>query len=381
MLRAVLALCVSVTVAVVAQERVTFEGLPALVVSNDKLHLTVVQRGGAMIQLTLADDPERINPLWNPYWIAREAGLTPPTSLARGHFICLDGFGPASPAERAAGLMNHGEAYTLPWELTSYQKQNGVTTARFAVKLPLVQENLTRTLRLVDGEQVVWVDSEVENLLSFDRPVFWGEHATISAPFLEPGKVAVDMPVARAKTKAHGMQPNPTRQLTDYADFEWPLAPTVDGGSLDMRTAPMKAGTVDHTTALLDPSRRLVFVTALHTDKQLMIGWVFRRDEFPWVQTWLQNPGSNRMTRGLEFATQPFDLARADVLRNGPLFGAPVFRILPAKSTITSSFLMFYTRVPDGFQKTDDVRLENGVLTIEDRQTGRTIRLPASRPL
>lgn len=378
--RAVVAFCLCLTVAL-AQERGAFEGLPAIVLSNDKLQMTIVTEGGAMTQLTLADDAAKINPLWNPYWIAREAKLNAPTSLARGHFICLDGFGPASPAERAAGLMNHGEAYTLPWRLTSYEKQRGVASATFAVTLPLVQENLTRTVRLVDGEQVIWVDTEVENLLAFDRPVFWGEHATISAPFLEPGKVAIDMPVVKAKTKGHGMQPNPTRQLKDYVDFTWPAAPTVDGGTLDMRTAPMRAETVDHTTSLLDPSRRLVFVTALHPEKQLMIGWVFRREEFPWVQTWLQYPGPNRMTRGLEFATQPFDLTRADVLRNGPLFDTPVFRILPAKSKIAASFLMFYTRVPTGFQRVDDVRLENGTLIIDDLGRRVTIRLPASRPL
>ena len=87
------------------------------------------------------------------------------------------------------------------------------------------------------------------------------------------------------------------------------------------------------------------------------------------------------MARGLEFATQPFDLPRADVLKAGPLFDTPVFRILPARSTIASSFLMFYTRVPDGFQKVDDVRLEGGTLTIEDRAAARRITLAASHPL
>jgi hypothetical protein len=108
---------------------------------------------------------------------------------------------------------------------------------------------------------------------------------------------------------------------------------------------------------------------------------VFRREEFPWVQTWLSNPGGGRMTRGLEFATQPFDLPRAEVLRAGPLFDTPVFRILPAKSTITSTFLMFYTTVPDGFLKVDDVQLGGGKLVIEDRTNNRTITLPASRSL
>jgi hypothetical protein len=91
------------------------------------------------------------------------------------------------------------------------------------------------------------------------------------------------------------------------------------------------------------------------------------------------SPSPNGFPR--KIATQPFDLPRAEVLRAGPLFDTPVFRILPAKSTITSTFLMFYTTVPDGFLKVDDVQLGGGKLVIEDRTNNRTITLPASRSL
>ena len=273
----------------------------------------------------------------------------------------------------------HGEAHTLPWELKSSRKEGRTASAAFSVNLPLSHEVFTRTFSVVDGENIVWIDSELTNLLAFDRPIFWGEHATISAPFLEPGKVAVDMPASKSKTKAY--QPAPVRRLQSFVDFTWPMAPTLDGKSFDVRTAPMSPNTTDHTTTLLDPSRRLAFVTALHLEKKLMIGWVFRREEYPWVQTWLSYPGLNRMARGIEFATQPFDLTRAEVLKNGPLFDSPVFRIAPAKSKIASSFLMFYTAVPDGFQKVDDVQLSGGKLIIEDRTNKKTITLAASRTL
>lgn len=375
-----LCLCLCLTVTAFAQQSAVFEEGPALVLANDKVELTVMTEGGAMAQILLAGDKEKINPLWNPYWIARQAGLKPPANLYRGHFVCIDGFGPVSAEERAAGLPMHGEAYTLPWQLLSDQKTGNTRSAAFAVNLPIAQERFTRTFHIVDGENIVWVDSSVTSLLGFDRPVFWGEHATISAPFLEPGNVAVDMPAVKAKTKAYPSQGTPPRHLRSFVDFTWPMAPTVDGQTFDMRTAPIKAGT-EHTTTLLDPSRRLVFVTALHPDKQLLIGWVFRREEFPWVQTWLSYPGPNRMTRGLEFSTQPFDLTRAEVLKNGPLFDSPVLRILPAKSTLTSSFLMFYTSVPEGFLKVDDVQLTGGKLVIDDRANKRTISLAASRSL
>jgi hypothetical protein len=352
-----------------------------LVLSNDKVALTIISEGGAMAHIVLADDNEKINPLWNPYALARLGGVNRPTSAARGHFVCIDGFGPVSAEERAAGMPFHGEAYVLPWTLQSHQKAGSTSSAAFSVALPLAHETFRRTYHLVDGESVVWVDSEVTSLLSFDRPVFWAEHATVSAPFLEPGKVAVDMPVTRGKTKAVPEKANPPRQLRSYVDFTWPMAPAVDGSLFDVRTAPMKPNTTEHVTNLVDPSRRLGFVTALHPEKRLLIGWVFRREEYPWVQTWLSYPGTSRMARGLEFATQPFDLPRAEVLRNGPLFDSPVFRILPAKSTITSSFLMFYTSVPDGFLKVDDVQLTGGKLVIEDRANRKTVTLAASRSL
>jgi hypothetical protein len=276
----------------------------------------------------------------------------------------------------------HGEAHRLPWRQESYGKEGGLLSAAFSVSLPLSHERLTRTYRVADGENIVWVESEVENLLSFDRPVFWGEHATIGAPFLEPGKVVVDMPAQRAKTKAYPEQASTAnRQLRSFTDFTWPMAPTRDGQTFDVRSAPMKPGTTDHTTSLIEPGKTLGFVTALHLEQRLLIGWVFRREEFPWVQTWLSYPAPGRMARGLEFATQPFDLPRADVLKAGPLFDTPVFRLLPAKSKITATFLMFYTRVPDGFQKVDDIRLEGGTLVIEDRASARRIALAASRRL
>ena len=153
--------------------------------------------------------------------------------------MCLDGFGPVSAEERAAGLPFHGEAYMLPWALQSSQKTGNTRSAAFSVTLPIAQETFARTYHIVDGENIVWVDSAVTSLLAFDRPVFWAEHATVSAPFLEPGKVAVDMPVTRGKTKAVPAQANPPRQLRSYTDFTWPMAPTVDGQLFDLRTAPM----------------------------------------------------------------------------------------------------------------------------------------------
>src|SRR5262245_17123014 len=271
MLRVILLVAV-LGAAAVAQQQAVFEGQPATRLSSDKLNLLVHSQGGAMASLTFAGQSDDLSPLWNPIRLAREAKLNPPTSLSRGHFICVDGFGPSSAEERAAGLPMHGEAQGLPWTRESFGSRDGSASARYSVRLPLAQEVLTRTYRVMRGENIVWVDNELENLLALDRPVFWGEHATVGAPFLEPGKVVVDMPVQKAKTKAY-VPPQPgaaTRQLQSLVDFDWPMAPTLDGKRFDLRSAPMTPNSLEHSTSLMDTKRRLAFATALNVERRLI---------------------------------------------------------------------------------------------------------------
>ena len=233
----------------------TFEEVPALLISNDKIELTVLSDGGALANLILRDDPEKLSPYWNPKRYAREAGRKH-SGYALGHFVCVDGFGPVSPEEKEAGLTGHGEAHTLAWDTKSVRRDGQAAVLTQAVKLPILQEIFTRTLRIVDGENVVYVDSELESLLGFDRPVNWGEHATIGSPFLEAAVTVVDMPAARAQTRRDTFA-LPGR-MARGEDFTWPIAPLADGGKVDVRAAPPTVNTIDHTTCLMDPSRKLV---------------------------------------------------------------------------------------------------------------------------
>jgi hypothetical protein len=356
-----------------------FEGRPAVVFTNNRLELTVLKQGNSLADLVLRDDPERLSPLWNPVRMAREAGQKPPLGAGLGHFLCVDGFGGVSVEERAAGMPGHGEAHTVQWELVSADKRGGTGAATFSATLPLVQETLRRTIRMVDGENVVYVETELESLLAFDRPVCWAEHATIGSPFLEPGKTVVDMSAVRGKTRPHSDRPGRAgHRLASSRDFNWPLAPGLDGQLIDLRAAPLEPNSMDHTTCLMDPARELVFVTALHAEKRLLLGYVFKREEYPWLQSWEHYPQNLKLARGLEFSTLPFDVPRREAIQTNSLFDTPTYRWLPARSKIGSRFLMFYTRTPEGFSRIDDVTLENGRLTIEDRKAGKRMALPAS---
>ncbi len=358
----------------------TFESRQATVVENSKIQLQVLDRGGAFVSFTLNDDPEKLNPLWNPAALARERNIPQRFGDSLGHFVCVDGFGPSSKEEQAAGLSGHGEAHRQPWQRLSATNSGGLQQIEWRASLPLVQETFTRRLELVEGEQVVYVDSTLESQLAFDRPANWAEHATIGYPFLKPQVTVVDASVGRCQTRPHQNIPR-NRTLLGGQEFTYPVAPLQAGGTRDLRAVPAPPDSMDHTGCALDPGRRLAFVTAINTESRLMLGYVFRREEYPWLQEWLNYPSNLALTRGLEFGTQPYDVSRRQTVEMGTLFGVPTFKWLPAKGKLSSRFLMFLTKVPAGFTKVDDVRHENGQLIIEDRQSKQTVALKASRPL
>ncbi len=281
-----------------------YEGTPSLTLSNGRLTLTVLVKGSTVAGLVLADDAEKLSPYWNPARMARELGRTAPADGALGHFVCVDGFGPVSSEERAAGLPGHGEAHLQAFAVRS-RKQAGVAEVTLSAQLPLAMESLSRTFRMVDGENVVYVESTLESLLGFDHPMQWAEHATVGSPFLEPGATVFDVSGMKSQNRPYTESANPRgetqRRLASGADFTWPSAPGKDGQTIDMRATPENPHYMDHTTTLLDPAREFAWTAALNLKKRLLLGYLFRRRDYPWLQTWGDYPPTGKLARGMEF--------------------------------------------------------------------------------
>ncbi len=350
-----------------------------MALSNDRLDIKLTVKGSTLASIVLKDDPDKLNPLWDPIRMARELGQDSRFDGGAGVFVCVDGFGPPSAEEKSAGLPMHGEAHSQSFEVKS-ARAGSSRTVTMRARLPIVHENFTRIFRIVDGENVVSVDSKLENELGFDRPVNWAEHATIGSPFLEPGATFVDLSGSRSRTRPYEgvMNGQSVRRLTSGQDFTWPMAPGLNGQPVDLRETPEHPHYLDHATTLTDTDREIEWATALNTRKHLLIGFLFRRADYPWLQYWGNYPPTQKLSRGLEFSTQPFDVPRREAISMGTMFGAPTYRWLPAKSTIATRFAVFYTRIPDGLKKVDDVRLENHEIVVEDRSSHKTVRIAAT---
>ncbi len=297
----------------------TYRSRRAWTTENDFLRLTVLAEGGHIAELT--HRPSGLNPLWTPPWPTIEPSTYSPAKhpeygsdsesqlLAgiHGHNLCLDLFGPPSPAEAAAGYTVHGEASILPYSLAP--------DGWFHLRLPKSHLHFRRFLRL-DGLKL-HVTGELENLLPFDRAVAWQEHATLGPPFVERGVTRIEAPAVRSAR-------------LDGTEFTW-----------TDRSYPAAARTSNFHTNLLSAG----YAEIRNERRQLALRYTWDAKDFPWLGIWEENEGrtpppwlNRTITWGIEFGASPFPETRSQRAARGHLWGHPTAIWLPALGKRTISY-------------------------------------------
>jgi hypothetical protein len=365
-------------------------------------HVSVLEGGGHICELNL-NACCGVNPLWRPPWATIDPNDYDPTEYATtkhartygeppdgrllagiaGHSLSFDHFGPPSPEETAAGLTTHGEAPALKWDLQKHA-QSPKPHLQYGVTLPEAWIRFSRKLTLDRRNPVIYCEEEAVNVSPYDRPISWNEHVTFGPPFVEAGVTRFDMPATRAKvcpasySSRFSLQPD--------AEFTWPNAPTKDGRRMNLRTMPAKR--YGHYTAqLLNPQLEIGFIAACNPLLKLLVVYAFRRADFPWVGNWEERNNRTQapwfgktFCRGLEFSTTPFAIPRRETIDQGPLFGEPTYRWLPAKSKVQVRFLILLFEVPATFRGVARVSVGNRrIKVVESGVRARTLSVAADK--
>ncbi len=326
----------------------TFHGRKAVRLENDILRVTVLEEGGHIAEVF--DKRVGVNPLWIPHWQSLE-----PSSFSQndsgvfgngadakllagimGHNLCLDIFGGPSPEEAAAGLTVHGEASVDSYEIVV---SSGELVMRLT--LPLARLRLSRTIQL--HSQNIRIRESIENLNAFDRPLAWTQHVTLSPPFLDPATTVFRASMTRSFVSL--ADPGFDAYLIPGAEFDWPMAPSADGGVADLRKMNGTAHASGYTAHLADQSRDDAYFVAFAPQYHLAVGYVWKRTDFPWLGIWEENcsrpasPWDGRtVTRGMEFGVSPFPETRREMTERGRLLGAPAYKWISANGCLKAEY-------------------------------------------
>ena len=325
-----------------------YRGRRAVSIENDDIRVTVLEEGGHIAEIL--DKRSGINPLWTPPWPSIE-----PSTYARakhpeygagsdavllagimGHNLCVDIFGGPSDEEAAAGLAPHGEASVVRYDVR-YDLDVTARSMSMEALLPLAQLRIERRLDLRD--RVVSVRERLENLTACDRPIGWTQHVTLGPPFLQKG--VTEFRASATRSKVFEQTFGAHDELIAGAEFDWPLAPRIGGGTVDLRVCSQSPASSGYTAHLMDLNREDAFFVAFSPAARLAFGYVWKRRDFPWLGIWQENYSRAQapwngatLTCGMEFGASPMPESRRAMIDRGSLFGVPTYRWIPAKSRV-----------------------------------------------
>jgi hypothetical protein len=315
----------------------TFHNRRSAQIENESIRVTVTAEGGHIAEIL--HKGSGVSPLWIPPWPSIEPstyslekhpeyGADAESKLLSGimgHNLCLDLFGSPSAEEAAAGMTVHGEASIAPYKISFQDRE--LTSA---CSLVAAQLQFERHIRL--DRQRVLITETVENVSILDRPIAWTQHVTLGPPFLDKGVTQFRAPGTKAQT------------LGTKQDFDWPR----DGSGEDLQVYTNSAVSGGFDSVLMDPHRDHAFFFAYSPKTKLLFGYVWKREDFPWLGLWEENysrkqpPWDGRtLTRGMEFGASPVPESRRKMIDRHSLFGMPGYRWIPAKTKVRVDYWAF----------------------------------------
>jgi hypothetical protein len=330
----------------------TYRDRRAFAVENDRVRVTVLVEGGHVAEIRALENG--INPLWAPPWPSIEPSAYTPqqypeyggdadaTLLAgiMGHNLCMDIFGGPSAEEAAAGMPAHGEASVATYDIA--EADSGLV---MRACFPHSQLAFERRIRLWPGQPVVVFQETVENLSAADRPIGWTQHVTLGPPFLEKGSTQFRASATRSKVYETDFVGGGKGYMKIGAEFDWPYVPLLRSDFADLRVFTDLPESGGYTAHLMDRARTYAHFVAFSPKVKVAFGYVWRREDFPWLGIWEENysrshrPWNARaLTRGMEFGASPMPESRRQMIARGSMFGVPGFRWIPARGKVTVEY-------------------------------------------
>jgi hypothetical protein len=380
--------------------KASWHGRKAYEIGNNIVRLTVLTGGGHVVEFRFMESTgfSTINPMWVPPWRTIEpynfrsklhAGRYGPLATGKllsglaGHNICLDYFGVPSEKEAEQGLSMLGEAPSTKWRESGLHLSRREIALTLSVDLPLAGLKFSREIKLRRNEGVAYFKEIVTNLKKTDHFFHWVQHVTLGAPFLSQRSSYVAGSVTKGLTYPHGYDGKGL--LASSHEFEWPFAPGIAGGAVDLRVPFTQRGSGFVTAALFDTTRTVEFVAAVNSEHRVMLGYCFSRSDYPWLALWEENQARTEnpwhgkcQARGLEFGSTPFPFSRREIFALGTLFGTPTFVHVPARSQKTIHYLGFLESLPPDFGTLRDIKLGTKVITLLGSERGSLVRVAAS---
>ena len=338
-------------IAISAGAQTMIHDRPSLVLDGKAAQAAVDLGGGSIVEFQFQD--QRLNPLT---WTSGEPGQAHPM----GHFLCLDRWGAPSDAEKLNGMPFHGEASHVAWKVVrGPERAGGAIRAEMAATLPMAGFDVRRILRLSDDAALLRVSESVTNNNKLGRIYNMVQHPSIAPPFLD------ETTLVDANARKGFMQSSPLPNPEEPPVW-WPQA------LKDSQPVNLRRLTGDHEPEVVSFTidGQYGWVTAGTAAKGLLIGYIWKTLDYPWLDIWRNAENGAPAARGLEFGTTGLHQPEEILVAKGKIFGRPIYAHIDTGQTVTRSYSAFLFKIPNYYRGVEAITYQSGRLTLHERGSG-----------
>lgn len=266
----------------------------------------------------------------NPFtWKLTPPDIPPnnqPGAPFRGHFLCQGRWGAPTEGKMRAGVPHNSQSGNVCWQVT----RQTATQLVMHSDAPPNGITLERNVWMDPNAAVGKVSEMINCKVSFARPFNVVQHVTIGAAFLDASTL-IDCNEGRGFLQAM-CYPDPHK----YA-FAWPT------GISDRLRSPLGLHRSDEpfsyvSTHIFNDS--IGWVTALNSGKKILLGYIWKTADYPWINILQQWQGTFLWAKGLEFGTSGIGKSNQDLLAIDSRFdGVPSFFLLDASEQVQKLYV------------------------------------------
>lgn len=361
--RLFIVLCLLLNMLPIYAIKKTAKSKPTTIITlyNINSQLAIDLQGGAIVDFHL--NASKINPFTWKVTNEQMPLNNKSGAVFQGHFLCTGRWGAPTEGEIKAGVPHNGQAGRDLWKLETSDKSG---FAIMTAKAPFDGITVERTVQMDARNAAYQVTEKVRNVTTIGRLFNMVQHATIGAPFLD----STTLINSNAK---HGFlqtlcYPNPAKY-----EFVFPNA------YADSTKAPLDLSTSNNKNSYVSThifADSIGWIVAATPCKRLLLGYVWKTKDYPWLNLWQQWVDGKLWAKGLEFGTTGVGKSYQELLAVDTRFhGQSSFFFLDASEKVEKSYLSFEMEIPVDFKGVMSLKIEKGNLTLVEKVTKKAFRI------